>query len=64
MPNAQSLVAFVVSLFTDGNNNAPVGNSHNCFYLSYDEKQKQKRRATQVALQIITVHLFITPYHL
>ncbi|MHC5726123.1 MAG: hypothetical protein ACYTXY_18705, partial [Nostoc sp.] len=35
-------VPFIVSLFTDGNNNALVGHWHNCFYLSYDERQKQK----------------------
>ena len=52
-----------MSLFADGNNNAPVGDWHNCFYLSYDERQKQKRRATWVALQIIRVHLHTTAYH-
>jgi hypothetical protein len=34
-----------VSLFADGNNNAPIGDWHNCFYLSYDEKQKQKKES-------------------
>ncbi|MBN3940068.1 MAG: hypothetical protein V7L21_10965 [Nostoc sp.] len=32
-----SPLPFIVSLFADGNNNAPVGDWHNCFYLSYDE---------------------------